>query len=201
MRSTVRPSRSRATTSSPPCCRRWPSGARSTLRWSVARSHRRPPKPCARRSTECLQGRTDLVPLRPMGQSIAAKYAARPAARFVRPSSRARERRLGLGAQATFSAASTAQTELPGLEVRITGPLDRIEYSFVQSGTRIHKTVHYFLMEPVGGDLERHDHEFEQVRWINFADAPTVLTFETERALVAQAAIVLAPPSAAERAS
>ena len=31
-----------------------------------------------------------------MQHSIAAKYAARPAARFVRPSPRARERRLGL---------------------------------------------------------------------------------------------------------
>ena len=31
-----------------------------------------------------------------MQHSIAAKYAARPAARFVQPSSRARERRLGL---------------------------------------------------------------------------------------------------------
>lgn len=89
--------------------------------------------------------------------------------------------------------------EETGLEVRITGPLSHIEYSFVQSGTRIHKTVHYFLMEPIGGDLERHDHEFDQVRWIDFADAPTVLTFETERALVAQAAIALAHPTAAER--
>ena len=87
--------------------------------------------------------------------------------------------------------------EETGLEVRITGPLSHIEYTFVQSGTRIHKTVHYFLMEAVGGDLERHDHEFEQVRWIDFAEAPAVLTFETERALVAQAASVLAPPSAA----
>jgi 8-oxo-dGTP pyrophosphatase MutT (NUDIX family) len=81
--------------------------------------------------------------------------------------------------------------EETGLEVRITGPLDAIEYWFVQSGTRIHKTVHYFLMEPVGGDLAQHDHEFDQVRWIDFAEAPTTLTFETERALVAHAADVL----------
>ena len=58
--------------------------------------------------------------------------------------------------------------EETGLEVRITGPLDSIEYWFVQSGTRIHKTVHYFLMEPTGGDLARHDHEFDEVRWITF---------------------------------
>jgi len=81
--------------------------------------------------------------------------------------------------------------EETGLQVRITGPLDSIRYQFVQSGTRIHKTVHYFLMEPVGGDIAGHDHEFDEVRWIPFADAPSTLTFETERALVARAAELL----------
>ena len=90
--------------------------------------------------------------------------------------------------------------EETGLEVRITGPLDTIEYTFVQSGTRIHKTVHYFMMEPVGGDLARHDHEFDEVRWIDFDEASDVLTFETERALVAQAADLLSE-TPAERAS
>lgn len=78
--------------------------------------------------------------------------------------------------------------EETGLKVRITGPLDSIEYSFVQHGRRIHKTVHYFLMEPTGGDLARHDREFERVRWLRFDEAPGLLTFETERALVALAA-------------
>jgi 8-oxo-dGTP pyrophosphatase MutT (NUDIX family) len=81
--------------------------------------------------------------------------------------------------------------EETGLSVRITAPLDSIAYTFIQSGTRINKTVHYFLMEPTGGDLARHDHEFDQVRWIGFDEAPTILTFETERALVAQAAAAL----------
>lgn len=81
--------------------------------------------------------------------------------------------------------------EETGLEVRITGQLDSIEYFFVQSGTRIHKTVHYFLMEPVGGTLDQHDHEFDDVRWIPFDDAPTTLTFETERSLVAHAAEII----------
>jgi 8-oxo-dGTP pyrophosphatase MutT (NUDIX family) len=83
-------------------------------------------------------------------------------------------------------------TEETGLQVRITGPLESIEYWFVQSGTRIHKTVHYFLMEPTGGDLSRHDREFEQVRWIPFDEAAGLLTFETERELVARAAAALA---------
>ena len=78
--------------------------------------------------------------------------------------------------------------EETGLEVRILEPLPSIEYAFVQDGTRIHKTVHYFLMEPVGGDLSRHDAEFERVRWVPFDDAAGLLSFATERELVASAA-------------
>jgi 8-oxo-dGTP pyrophosphatase MutT (NUDIX family) len=84
-------------------------------------------------------------------------------------------------------------TEETGLEVRIVAPLPSIEYTFVLSGTRIHKTVHYFLMEPVGGDLSHHDREFERVRWVSFQEAPELLTFPTERALVATAADRLGP--------
>jgi 8-oxo-dGTP pyrophosphatase MutT (NUDIX family) len=78
--------------------------------------------------------------------------------------------------------------EETGLTVRIVSPLDDIEYGFVRNGTRIHKTVHYFIMEPTGGRLEDHDREFEEVRWISFGEAPAMLSFETERALVGLAA-------------
>lgn len=81
--------------------------------------------------------------------------------------------------------------EETGLLVRIVAPLPSIDYSFVQGGTRIHKTVHYFLMEPVGGDLGHHDHEFERVRWARFEDARSLLTFDTERGLVETAAAAL----------
>jgi 8-oxo-dGTP pyrophosphatase MutT (NUDIX family) len=84
--------------------------------------------------------------------------------------------------------------EETGLEVRIVEPLPSIEYDFVQDGTRIHKTVHYFLMEPVGGDLSRHDAEFERVRWVPFDEADGLLSFATERELVAAAAQRLAAP-------
>ena len=47
-----------------------------------------------------------------MQHSIAAKYAARPAARFARPSTRARERRLGLRAGGTFRASPARATVL-----------------------------------------------------------------------------------------
>lgn len=78
--------------------------------------------------------------------------------------------------------------EETGLTVRIVEPLPSIEYEFVQDGRRIHKTVHYFLMTPTGGDLSRHDAEFERVRWVPFDEAEALLTFPTERELVAAAA-------------
>lgn len=78
--------------------------------------------------------------------------------------------------------------EETGLTVRIRAPLDSIQYTFVQRRERIHKTVHYFIMEPTGGDLGDHDREFEEVRWVSFGEAPALLSFETERALVELAA-------------
>jgi 8-oxo-dGTP pyrophosphatase MutT (NUDIX family) len=78
--------------------------------------------------------------------------------------------------------------EETGLTVRIVSPLEAIKYTFVQRGTRIHKTVHYFMMEPTGGALEGHDHEFEEVRWISFDEAAGMLSFDTERSLVSLAA-------------
>ncbi|MFL5679184.1 MAG: hypothetical protein ACJ77B_01130 [Chloroflexota bacterium] len=47
-----------------------------------------------------------------MEHSIAAKFAARPAARFVRPSTRARQRRLGLRSTVSFRAAPGQATVL-----------------------------------------------------------------------------------------
>ena len=47
-----------------------------------------------------------------MKQSIAAKYTAWPAARFVRPSGREWERRLGLHASLSFQRAATLRTIL-----------------------------------------------------------------------------------------
>lgn len=78
--------------------------------------------------------------------------------------------------------------EETGLEVRSRAPIGSIEYRFAQGGLRIHKTVHYFLMEVIGGDLARHDHEFESVHWLDLLEARERLTFDTERELIERAA-------------
>lgn len=91
--------------------------------------------------------------------------------------------------------------EETGLRVRIIEPLSSISYVFVQSGVRIDKTVHYWLMEPIGGDLALHDHEFERVRWVTFEDAANLLTFDSERSLVSSAPRTLPARSGAASGS
>ena len=77
--------------------------------------------------------------------------------------------------------------EETGLEVRIVEPVGSIQYRFTQDGTRIHKTVHHFLMVSLGGDIAGHDREFEEVRWVPLAEAEHLLSYSTEREIVGQA--------------
>lgn len=83
-------------------------------------------------------------------------------------------------------------SEETGLEVRSLRPLTTIEYWFASGGVRFHKRVHHWLMEAVGGDTSRHDHEFDVVEWVPIDEALTRLTYENERRVVAEAARVLA---------
>ena len=81
--------------------------------------------------------------------------------------------------------------EETGLEVEIEVPLSSIRYFFVRGTTRFHKTVHFFLMRPVGGALELHDHEFDEVRWAAAPEALALLTHATERSIVERALKIL----------
>jgi len=77
--------------------------------------------------------------------------------------------------------------EETGLEVRVVRPLGTIEYTFAAVGERVHKSVHFFLMEAVGGDTARHDREYDEIRWVGAAEARTLLSFETYRDVLARA--------------
>lgn len=80
--------------------------------------------------------------------------------------------------------------EETGLEVVISEPLNSISYVFVHSGTRFHKTVHFYRMRAVGGSLEAHDHEFDEVRWVSGPEALTLLNYPTERGVLERALAV-----------
>lgn len=81
--------------------------------------------------------------------------------------------------------------EETGLEVKAGPELGVIEYWFVSGGIRYHKFVHHWLMEPVGGDLANHDHEFDAVEWVTIPEALQLLTYNNERKIVQEAARVL----------
>ena len=84
--------------------------------------------------------------------------------------------------------------EETGLQVRLGERLTPIEYWFTLHGIRYHKRVHHWMMEPVGGDVSHHDHEFDDVRWVSTAEAYATLTHEGEKRLVAEAAQKLGEP-------
>jgi len=77
--------------------------------------------------------------------------------------------------------------EETGLDVEIVAPVGVIDYWFAVPGERVHKFVHFFLMRAVGGDLSRHDQEYDDVRWVPARDARRMLSFETYREILDRA--------------
>lgn len=81
--------------------------------------------------------------------------------------------------------------EETGIEPRLVDRLGTIQYYFVARNTRFHKTVNFYLMEAVGGDTERHDHEYDLVQWFDFDEALDRLSYPNEAEMVRRARDVL----------
>jgi ADP-ribose pyrophosphatase YjhB (NUDIX family) len=77
--------------------------------------------------------------------------------------------------------------EETGLEARMVELIGTIQYYFVARSTRFHKAVHFFLMEAVGGDVGRHDHEYDLVEWFSLDDALARLSYPNEAEMVRRA--------------
>lgn len=91
--------------------------------------------------------------------------------------------------------------EETGLQVEIEAPIRAISYVFVRGRTRFHKSVHFYLMRAVGGALEDHDHEFDEVAWLPVDEAMELMTHATERALVEEAMQLLSGDASMQVAS
>jgi 8-oxo-dGTP pyrophosphatase MutT (NUDIX family) len=90
--------------------------------------------------------------------------------------------------------------EETGLAVELEAPIRAISYVFVRGRTRFHKTVRFFLMRPVGGALADHDHEFDEVAWLQVEEALQLMTHATERAVVEEALQMLSRQAAGQGA-
>ena len=81
--------------------------------------------------------------------------------------------------------------EETGLLGRIVAPLGVIDFWFVVEDKRIHKTVHHFVIEAVGGELSDEDVEVEAVEWIPFHQVVRKLAYGDERRLVEKVAQIV----------
>lgn len=77
--------------------------------------------------------------------------------------------------------------EETGLTVTILEPLGEITYWFSARGVRHHKTVHFFLLEATGGNIEDHDWENDFVAWLPEDEALRRMTFASEVTIVKRA--------------
>ena len=79
--------------------------------------------------------------------------------------------------------------EETGLDVEIERSLGSVNYWFVSSIDRVryNKTVHFFLMNALGGSTDNHDLEFDDVVWVSAEEAVRRLTFENEMDILVKA--------------
>lgn len=82
--------------------------------------------------------------------------------------------------------------EETGIHSRVLRPLGSIDYWFVADDRRVHKTVHHFLLEALGGELSDEDVEVTEVAWVPLGELDERLAYADERRLVRRAAELLA---------
>lgn len=83
--------------------------------------------------------------------------------------------------------------EETGSEGVIEADLGSIDYWFYSrdDDTRVHKTVHFFLVRAVGGDTSQHDHEVAEAAWLTVDRALDRMTYPNEREMVRAAVAAL----------
>lgn len=74
--------------------------------------------------------------------------------------------------------------EETGLESRVVASLGDIDYWFVADNRRIHKTVHHYVLEVVGGTIGSDDVEVSEVAWVPIDELDRRLRYPSERRLL-----------------
>ena len=94
--------------------------------------------------------------------------------------------------EADESAEEAAEREVAeetGLKGKIIDKIGEVSYWYWSKGerTRYFKTVHFYLMEYLGGDTANHDSEVEEAKWFPVNEALQIMTFKSERGIVSKA--------------
>ena len=71
--------------------------------------------------------------------------------------------------------------EETGVKAHIVKPLEPVTYWYQWEKEKRKKTVYYFLMEYVGGDITKHDNEMENVEWLPVNEVEKRLTYPSDK--------------------
>ena len=91
------------------------------------------------------------------------------------------------GKESPLEAALREVREEAGVQAEWVDSLGEVRYWYQRGGRRIAKVVEFFLLRYVSGDVEDHDHEVEQARWVPAEEAAEMLTYAGERDMVRRA--------------
>jgi 8-oxo-dGTP pyrophosphatase MutT (NUDIX family) len=83
--------------------------------------------------------------------------------------------------------------EEAGVEATVREKLGDVQYWYQRDGLRIAKTVTFFLLDYVAGEVDDHDHEVEHARWIGLEEAARSLSYKGERDMAARALLRARP--------
>ncbi|MGB9179260.1 MAG: NUDIX domain-containing protein [Pyrinomonadaceae bacterium] len=97
--------------------------------------------------------------------------------------------------EAPEAAALREVHEETGIEATLVKLLDKVEYWYysTEGGERIrfHKFVHFYLMRYKAGDVNEHDTEVNEARWVEISSALNMLAFKSEKQIVEQAQTII----------
>jgi len=83
--------------------------------------------------------------------------------------------------------------EEAGVDGEVVQKLGDVEYWYVRrEGTRVFKTVAFYLLRYISGDVADHDHEVDSAEWVPLDNAEGLLQYKGEKQMVATARTTLA---------
>lgn len=71
--------------------------------------------------------------------------------------------------------------EETGAKGKIVGEVEPITYWYKFNDEKVKKTVYYYIMEYLGGDITQHDFEMENVEWVESDKVLEKLTYKSDK--------------------